>query len=136
MLYHPSRPVTHALPFAALYSQPPDLSALCTWGTIVWVHNAASSKLDVHVCEAHWLSLDVNAKAHCIFWPGLGNVMVERNVYFGSTVLLKGEQTLSIADSEQTAAPSVSISTPLPDLPEVPGATDTPLPMHISQPEQ
>ena len=86
--------------------------------------------------EVRWLGLDVDARAHCVFWPGLGNVMVEHNVYFGLTVLLEGEQKLSIAGSKQTAAPSVSISTPLPDFPEVPGATDTPPPMHISQPEQ
>ena len=110
-------------PFAALYGQPPDLSALCMWGTVVWVHNAAGSKLDVCVHKVHWLSLDVNARAHCIFWPGLGNVMVEHNVYSGLTVLLEGEQKLSIANSKQTAAPSISISAPPPDLPEVPSTT-------------
>ena len=100
------------------------------------MHNAAGSKLDVRACEARWLGLDVDARAHRVFWPGLGNVTVERNVYYWLTVLLEGEQKLSIADSEQTAAPSVPISTPLPDSPEVPGATDTPPPTHISQPEQ
>ena len=123
-------------PFAALYGQLLDLSALRTWGTVIWVHNAASSKLDVRARKARWLGLDVDARAHCIFWPGLGNVTVESNVYFGSTVLLEGEQKLSIVSSEQTAAPSIPISAPPPDSPEVPGTADTPPPMHISQPEQ
>ena len=130
---------THVLngkmPFVALYGQLPDLSTLCTWGTIIWVHNAASSKLDVRAHKACWLGLDVNARAHHVFWPSLSNVMVEHNVYFGLIVLIEGEQKLSIAGSEQTATPSISISAPSPDSPEVPSTTDMPLPIHISQPE-
>ena len=37
------------MPFEALYSRPPDLLALQTWGTTVWVHHADGSKLDVCV---------------------------------------------------------------------------------------
>ena len=127
------------MPFEALYGQPPDLSALQSWGTTVLVHNAAGSKLDVHACEAHWLGLDVDARAHRVFWPGMGNVTVEHNVYFGATVLLEGEHNnLSIAGSEQATTPHITpISTALPlsATREVPSAI-APLPAHISQPKQ
>ena len=63
-----NRTATRALngktPFEALYSQPPDLSALRTWGTPVLVHNASGSKLNVRAREARWLGLDVDTKAH------------------------------------------------------------------------
>jgi hypothetical protein len=64
-------------PFEALYGRPPDLSALRTWGTHVLVHNASGSKLNVRTRGAHWIGLDVDAKAHRVFWPGMGNVTVE-----------------------------------------------------------
>ena len=47
------------MPFEALYGQPPDLSMLRSWGTIVLVHNTARLRLDVHAHEACWLGLDV-----------------------------------------------------------------------------
>jgi transposase InsO family protein len=60
--------VTQALdgkmPFEALYGRPPNLSALCTWGTHVLVHNPSGSKLNVHAREAQWIGLDVDMKAH------------------------------------------------------------------------
>jgi len=64
-------------PFKALYSRPPDLSALCMWGLPILVHSTNGSKLHAHACEAHWLRLDVDTKAHHVYWPGLGNVTVE-----------------------------------------------------------
>ena len=125
-----------------MYGQPPDLSVLQSWGTIVLVHNAAGSKLDVCACKACWLGLDVDARAHRVFWPGAGNVTIECNVYFGATALLKGEHNnLSIAGSEQAATPHITSITPISTtLPlsathEVPSAI-VPLPAHISQPKQ
>ena len=134
---------THALdgktPFKVLYGQLPDLSMLQSWGTIVLVHNAARSKLDVHPCKVCWLGLDVNARAHRVFWPGAGNVTVKCNVYFRVTALLEGEQNnLSIAGSEQAATPHITpISTALPlsAVCKVPSAI-APLPACISQPKQ
>ena len=114
-----NRTATRALdsktPFEALYSQPPDLSALRTWGTPVLVHNASRSKLNVHAREARWLGLDVDAKAHQVFWPGMGNVTVERNVYFGASASLEGEEDdLPGKSSEQTAdPPTPTSSTPI-----------------------
>ena len=35
------------MPFEVLYGQPPDLLALQTWGTTIWVHHVDRSKLDV-----------------------------------------------------------------------------------------
>ena len=129
-------------PFEALYGQLLDLYVLQSWGTIVLVHNAARLKLDVLTHKAHWLGLDVDARAHRVFWPGAGNVTVEHSVYFRATALLEGEQNnLSIAGSEQAATPHITpitpISTTLPlsTAHEVPSAI-VPLPAHISQPKQ
>ena len=92
-------------PFKALYGRPPDLSALQMWGTTVWVHHADGSKLDICARTVRWLRLDVNTKAHHIFWPSAGNVTVKKNIYFGTSALLEGEQNIPIAGSEQAAAP-------------------------------
>lgn len=114
-----NRTATRALdsktPFEALYGRPPDLSALRTWGTPVLVHNSGGSKLNVRAREARWLGLDVDAKAHRVFWPGMGNVTVERNVYFGTSAPLEGEEEESPgAGSEQAAdPPTPTSSTPI-----------------------
>ena len=131
---------THALdskmPFEVLYGRPPDLLALQMWGTTVWVHHADGSKLDVCMQTAHWLRLDVDTKAHCIFWPSAGNVTVERNVYFRMSALLKGEQNIPIAGSKQAATPSIPSSPSSPDQPNVPHSITAQTPVHVNQPEQ
>jgi hypothetical protein len=107
-----NRTATRALdgktPFEALYGQPPDLTNLRIWGCPVWVHSPGESKLDVRAKEAKWLGLDVDARAHRIYWLGSGKVSVERDVYFGPPVQLEGEEeSLDVpsASSEQTADP-------------------------------
>jgi hypothetical protein len=124
---------THALdgktPFEALYGQSSNLSTLCTWGFHVWVHNAEGSKLNAHTYKARWLGPNVDAKAHCIFWPSSGNVTVKQNVYFGTSAPLKGEEeNLLVTSSKQTAippSPSNSPSTELPSLPNIPHLINT-----------
>jgi len=62
----------------------------------------------------------VDAKAHRVFWPSAGNVTIERNVYFGTSAPLKGEEEDSPeGSSEQATDPSTpTYSTPIdqPDL--------------------
>src|SRR5882757_3137066 len=54
-------------------------------------------------------------KAHRVFWPSAGNVTVERNIYFGMSAPLKGEEEDSPGgSSEQAADPSTpTYSTPI-----------------------
>ena len=86
--------------------------------------------------EARWLGLDVDAKAHHVYWPGPGNVTVERNVYFGTSAQLEGEEEyLPVAGSEQAVAPPIpSTSLPL-DTPEKPD-TSASAPAHVDEPKQ
>ena len=107
-----NRTATRALdgktPFEALYGRPLDLSNLRLWGCPVWVHSADGSKLDVHARQAKWIGLDVDTRAHRVYWPGTSKVGVERNVYFGSSAPLKGENDEIIIPnvvSEQSANP-------------------------------
>jgi len=60
------------------------------------VHNLDISKLDVHACEEHWLSFDVNTQAHCVFWLGPGNVTVEHTIYFGTLAQFEREETMPV----------------------------------------
>jgi hypothetical protein len=114
-----NRTATRALdgktPFEALYGRPSDLSALHTWGTPVLVHNTSGSKLNVRAREARWLGLDVDVKAHRVYWPGMGNVTVERNVYFGTSAQLEREEEDSPgAGIKQAADPTTpTSSTPI-----------------------
>ena len=131
-----TRALDGKMPFEALYGRPLDLSALRTWGFPVLVHSTDGSKLHARAREARWLGLDVDAKAHRVYWPGLGNVTVEWNVYFGTSAQLKGEEEyLPVAGSKQAVAPPIpSTSLPL-DTPEKPD-TSTSAPAHIDKPKQ
>ncbi len=123
-------------PFKALYGQLPDLSAICTWGSPVLVHNANGSKLDVHACEAHWLGFNVNTRAHRVFWPGLGNMTVKQNVYFGTPAPLEGEgRTMQVAGSKQADAPPSPSTSPAPKESDMFSHAKTPTPMHTNESE-
>jgi len=102
----------------------------------VLVHSPDGSKLDVHAQEACWLGFDVNVKAHRVFWPSLGNVTVERNVFFGASVQLEGEeQNLPVADSEQAVAPPSPSTSPVPKASDMFSHAETLTPMHTSEQE-
>ena len=120
-----NRTAMHALdgkmPFEALYGRPLDLSGLHIWGCHVWVHDSDGSKLDVHTCKARWLGFNVDARVHCVFWPGLGNVTVECNVYFRTSAQFEGEETYipALRGKQSDALPSPTTS-PTPESPAVP----------------
>ena len=83
------------------------------------MHSTDQSKLHPHACEARWLGLDTNMRAHRVYWPGPGNVTVERNIYFGTTASLEGEdEEAPAANSKQTVAPGIPTSPPATDLPD------------------
>jgi hypothetical protein len=127
-----NRTAMHALdgkmPYEALFGALPDLSELKLWGCPIWVHDATSAKLDVRARQARWIGLDVDAPAHCVYWPGSRNVSVERNIYFGASAQLEGERLHSPSTSGKlTAAPPTS-PTPVPaSMPEPPSMPQTPL---------
>ena len=126
-------------PFKALYSHLPNLSCLHSWGCHVWVHDPDCSKLDVRVREAHWLGFDVDVRAHCVFWPGPGNV------YFGTSALSEGEEThIATLRGKQSDAPTTPMTSSAPASPAPspssapvsapPAPVQTPVPMPESQP--
>jgi hypothetical protein len=102
----------------------------------VLVHNASGSKLDPRAREARWLGLDVDAKAHRVYWPRTGTVGVERNVYFGTSAPLEGEEEDSPgASSELTADPPTPTSlTPIDPI-DQPSPPDPPNPAVDDEPE-
>jgi hypothetical protein len=123
-------------PFEALYGRSPDLSALRTWGISMLVHNATGSKLDAHTREARWLGLDVDAKAHRVYWPHTGTVGVERNVYFGTSAPLEGEEEDSPgAGNELAAEPPTPTSLTPTDPNAQPSPPDPPSPAIDDEPE-
>ena len=117
-------------PFEALYGKPPDLSALRVWGCPIWVHDPNRPKLHVRAREARWLGIDTDTKSHRIFWPHSGNVNVERNVYFGTSAQLEGEEeNAPRASSEQAAVPPTPSTLPeidSPDDPDMPNLEEIP----------
>jgi len=144
VLYHAvwlkNRTTTRALdgrtPFEALYSCPPNLSCLRSWGCHVWVHNPDRSKLDVRAREARWLGFDVDARAHRVFWPGPGNVTVECNIYFRTSALSEGEEThIPALRGKQSDAPTTPTTSSMPTLPvsAPPAPVQPPTPMPASQ---
>jgi transposase InsO family protein len=112
-------------PFEALYGRPPDLSTLRIWGSQVWVHSPGKSKLNMRAREARWLGHDVDAKAHRVFWTSTGTVAVERNIYFGTSAPLEGEdEEITEADSKQPVAPNTASTSPPTELPDIPALVD------------
>jgi len=119
-------------PFEALLGRPLDLSGLRVWGCHVWVHDLDVLKLDVRAREVRWLSFDVDVRVHCVFWPGPGNVTVERNVYFGTSAQFKGEETMILTllgkQSDALHTPSTPSTLPIQLVPPLPAITPTPAP--------
>ena len=72
-------------PYEVLFGCSPNLLELKLWGSPVWVHNTTSAKIDVQVCQARWISLDMDTCAYRMYWPGSRNVTVEQNIYFGTS---------------------------------------------------
>jgi hypothetical protein len=116
-----TRALDNKTPFEALYGTTPDLSEVQPWGCKVWVHDDNRSKLDVHAREGWWLSFDIDAWAHKVFWPNSGAISVERNVYFASAGPLEGEKScFQIISSKQTAAQDTPSTSDLPSSPVSP----------------
>jgi hypothetical protein len=126
-----NRTATHVLdgkmPFEALFGVPPNLSGLRLWRCPIWVHNTAGSKLDVWACQGCWIRLDADMWAHRIYWPGNGNVTVERNIYFGSSAQLEGERMqVPSENGKSTAAPTTPPTPKPPAIPKPPTTPRTP----------
>src|SRR5260221_3532697 len=116
-------------PFEALLGRLLDLSGLRVWGCHVWVHDLDVSKLDVHAREALWLGFDVDMRAHRVFWPGPGDVTVERNVYFGTSTQFETMiPTLPGKQSDVPHTPSTPSTPPIQPVPPLPAITPTPAP--------
>jgi transposase InsO family protein len=133
------RTATHALdgkmPFKVLFGVPPDLSGLRLWGCPIWVHNAAGSKLDAQACQGRWIGLDIDTRAHHIYWPGNGNVTVERNIYFGSSAQLEGERMQVPSENGKSTATLTTPTMPKPPaMPEPPATPQTPARAHMPSP--
>lgn len=101
-------------PFEARFGIIPDLSGLHPWGIPVMTRIEPKSKLDDRAIKGNWVGLDPSSKGHCIYWPTLHKVSVERNVVFlnsAETPSVKGEHDVDIGpiDNENdTADPPVS----------------------------
>ena len=75
--------------------------------------------------EARWLGPDTEAKAHRVFWPSTGTVGIERNVYFGTTAPLEGEdEEPTGADDEQSVAPNAPSTSPTSEQQGMPALVD------------
>ena len=137
-----TRMLGNKTPYEELFGTPPDLSGLRLWGCNAWVHDDSGTKLDAHAREGHWLGFNVDARAHRIYWPSMGTMSMERNVYFATASLLEGEELrLPVDNSEQIAvpdAPSTSIPSPIPIDPLSSPITSSPPPIrrstHVRQP--
>jgi transposase InsO family protein len=128
-----NRMATHVLdgktPFEVLFGTPPDLSRLRLWGCPVWVHDMSGAKLNVQARRARWIGFDVDVHAHRVYWPGSGNVSVERNIYFGPSAHLEGENLNSPNnEGEPTATPPAPPTPAPPDPPQTPAKASMPSP--------
>ncbi len=108
-------------PHQVLFRCAPDLSGLQQWGATVWVHDADSSKLDVHVQEGRWLGFNTESHAHQVYFLATRNIMAKENIYFSTALQLKGEEIfIPGTEREQRAVrPASSTTSPPPTLPPI-----------------
>ena len=122
-------------PFEALYGTPPGLLVAHLWGCKVWVHDDTRSKLDAHAREGQWLSFDVDAQAHRVYWFQSTTVSVEWNVYFASASPLEGEKLwIDPIGSKQTAVPDTPSTLTSPSPPSSP-TLSSPSPLQALEPD-
>ena len=122
-----TRSLVGKMPYEALLGMLPNLRAVSTFGCPVWVHDPKGSELDAHMHECHWLGFNVESQAHRVYWPDSRKVSVERNVYFGASPQLEGEELHIPGTHEQSAAPPEELTTPsTPPHARTPPAPDTP----------
>ncbi len=88
-----TRALDNITPFQVLFGTPPDLSRLHGWGNTVWVHENTGNKLDARAKEGHWVGFDTESRGHHVYFKTSCSVHTERNVYFGTTPQLEGEQS-------------------------------------------
>src|SRR5277367_524644 len=75
-------------PYEMLYGRKPDLRNLEEWGSKVWVHTPAGSKLDGRSKVGRWVGFDELSNAHRIYWPEHRYISIERSVKFESSDVL------------------------------------------------
>jgi hypothetical protein len=79
----PTKALDGATPLEVATGKKLDLWNIHPWGSKVWVHVESGTKLEGHVEEGHWVSVDNSSEnGSRIYWPVKRSVTVERNVYW------------------------------------------------------
>ena len=73
-----------------LYEKKPDLGHLREWGSKVWVHTTAGTKLDGCLKVGRWVGFDEVTNGHHVYWPNKHSISIERSIKFmnGNVILL------------------------------------------------
>ena len=94
-----------------LYSKKPNLEKVPVWGCRVKAHDMLGTKLDMRVCDGHWVGFDPESDGHRIYFPDRGTIGVEWSVAFKqhevpvpprvtASAPIKGEQTPCVESIE------------------------------------
>ncbi|THH18467.1 hypothetical protein EUX98_g8949, partial [Antrodiella citrinella] len=126
----PTRALENATPLEVFTGAKPDLSKLHVWGSKVYVHTTAGSKLDARAQVGHWVGFDVESRAHRVYWAGKRSITVERSVVFADepapvVVQLEGEVSDDPEGLVEPSATEEHADAPL-DVPTPSPSTTTP----------
>ncbi|KAJ3474391.1 hypothetical protein NLI96_g12482 [Meripilus lineatus] len=135
-----NRTATRALPNTTPYEQStgskPDLSILREFGCKAYVRVEGQSKLESRTRVGHFVGVDSESKAYCIYWPDTRQVSVERNVRFDNSETVgstgsEGEKSvpdMSVPSTEHLSSTPATVSSS-PSLPSL-----LPDPLHNFEP--
>ena len=96
---------THALPnkmpYEMIHHKKPDLHATHEWGSDVYVKIDKKDKLSARAKTAKLIGFSSQSDGHCIYWPKLHKISIERNILFEKEKLHKYVLILPTEDNIQ-----------------------------------
>ena len=132
-----TKAVSDKTPYEAAFGKKPDLSDVREWGEKLWVRVEKGDKLGGRVKEGKWMGISDESKGVRVYWPDTKTVSTERNVYYDKTQ--SSVSRLEGEDWEFTETkshnPPLSISSPLPIIPQAVPETVSENEEALSEPE-
>jgi hypothetical protein len=116
-------------PYEMVTGKKLNLSDLCEWGSVVWVHDDSGTKLDGRAKEGHWVGFDEQSKGSRVYWPEKHTVTVERSVTFTGPVVIDGLEGEKLTEPEHL----VKLPSPTP-ISETPTDSDEQTPAPVNNP--
>ena len=89
------------MPYEMIHHKKPDLHATHEWGSDIYVKIDKKDKLSARAKTAKYIGFSSQSDGHCIYWPKLHKISIERNILFNKEKLHKYVPILPTEDDIQ-----------------------------------